>query len=126
MIKILIVDDDKNFIETLDDNFKVKDANAEITVAKSAKEALALMDKSVPSIIVLDVQLPGMQGTEFLKVIKDSEKLKDIPVILISAKYTEPADRADAVLNGAASFFSKPIDIDDLWTEMKYLLDNKG
>ncbi len=126
MTNILIVDDDKNFIETLDDNFKVKDATAEISVAKSAKEALVLMDKSVPSIIILDVQLPGMQGTEFLKVIKGSPKLKDIPVILISAKYTEPADRTDAVLNGAASFFSKPIDIDDLWTEIKYLLDNKG
>lgn len=123
MIKILIVDDDENFIDTLDDSFKMKDVNADIMVAKSAKEGLDALSKSIPSIIVLDVQLPDMHGIEFLKIIKESEKFKDVPVIFISAKYTEPSDRADAMLNGASSFFSKPVDIDVLWTEIKYLLD---
>ena len=58
MIKILIVDDDKNFIDTLDDSFKMKDTNAEVMVAKSAKEGLDALAKSIPSIIILDVQLP--------------------------------------------------------------------
>lgn len=125
MIKILIIDDDKNFIDTLEDSFKMKDVNAEIMVAKSAKEGLKALSKSIPSIIVLDVQLPDMHGIEFLKIIKESRKFKNIPVIFISAKYTEPSDRADAMLNGASSFFSKPVDIDVLWTEIKYLLDKK-
>ncbi len=123
MIKILIVDDDKNFIDTLDDSFKMKDTNAEVMVAKSAKEGLDALAKSIPSIIILDVQLPDMHGIEFLKIIKESKKFKDVPVVFISAKYTEPSDRADAMLNGASSFFSKPVDIDILWTEIKYLLD---
>ncbi|MEA3307625.1 MAG: response regulator [Elusimicrobiota bacterium] len=123
MIKILIVDDDENFIDTLDDSFKMKDMSAEVAVAQSAKEGLDSLAKSIPSIIVLDVQLPDMHGIEFLKIIKESKKFKDVPVIFISAKYTEPSDRADAMLNGASSFFSKPVDVDVLWTEIKYLLD---
>ena len=125
MIKILIVDDDKNFIDTLNDSFKMKDVTAQVEVAESAKEGLDALSKNTPSLIVLDVQLPDMHGIEFLKIIKESKKFKDVPVIFISAKYTEPSDRADAMLNGASSFFSKPVDIDILWTEIKYLLDKK-
>ena len=123
MIKILIVDDDKNFIDTLNDSFKMKDMNTEIVVAQTAKEGIDALSKSVPSIVILDVQLPDMHGIEFLKIVKESKKFKNIPVIFISAKYTEPSDRADAMLNGASSFFSKPVDVDVLWTEVKYLLD---
>ena len=58
MINILIVDDDKNFIDTLNDSFKMKDVNAEVEVAESAKEGLDALAKKTPSLIVLDVQLP--------------------------------------------------------------------
>ena len=66
MLKILIVDDDKNFIDTLNDSFKMKDVNAEIVVAQTAKDGLDALAKSIPSLIVLDVQLPDMHGIEFL------------------------------------------------------------
>lgn len=124
-IKLLIVDDDRNFIETLEDGLRLKQVDAEITVAKSAREGLDALAKAAPSLIILDVQLPDMHGIEFMKVIKDSARLKSVPIIFISAKYTEPADRAEAVLGGAAAFFSKPIDIEELWKEIRYLLDTK-
>ena len=119
---ILIVDDDENFIDTLSDGLKLKNTDAEITVAKSAHEAIIVLSKTVPSIIILDVQLPDMHGVEFMRTIKDTERLKNVPVIFISAKYTEPADRSEAMLAGGGSFFSKPVDIDELWTEVRYLL----
>ncbi len=122
-MKILIVDDDKNFIYTLEDGLKLKNVDAEVTVAKSAREALDALAASVPSLIILDIQLPDMHGIEFLRVIRESSRLKKVPVIFISAKYTEPADRSEAMLAGAGAFFSKPIDIDELWNELKYLLD---
>jgi DNA-binding response OmpR family regulator len=122
-LKLLIVDDDRNFIETLEDGLRLKQVDAEIKVAKSAREGLDELARTKPSLIILDVQLPDMHGIEFMKIIKDSDRLKDVPVIFISAKYTEPADRAEAVLGGAASFFSKPIDIEELWKEIRYLLD---
>lgn len=121
-MKILIVDDDKNFIETLEDGLKLKNVEAEVAVAKSAREALNELAASVPSVIILDIQLPDMHGIEFLRVLRESSRLKKVPVVFISAKYTEPADRSEAMLAGAGAFFSKPIDIDELWKELKYLL----
>jgi DNA-binding response OmpR family regulator len=122
---ILIVDDDKNFIETLEDGLKLKNVDAVIRVAKSAREALDALAVEVPSVIILDIQLPDMHGVEFLRVIRESARLKTVPVVFISAKYTEPADRSEAMLAGAAAFFSKPIDIEELWKELRYLLDKK-
>lgn len=124
-MNILIVDDDKNFIDTLEDGLKIKNAGAEITVAGSAREALDALAKAVPSAIILDIQLPDMHGVEFLRVIRESVRLKQVPVIFISAKYTEPADRSEAMLAGAGAFFSKPVDIEELWKELRYLLDKK-
>jgi DNA-binding response OmpR family regulator len=122
---LLIVDDDKNFIETLEDGLRLKNVDAEITVAKSAHEAIDVLAKTVPSLIILDVQLPDMHGVEFMRTIREAARLKSVPVIFISAKYTEPADRSEAMLAGGGSFFSKPVDIDELWSEIKYLLDKK-
>ena len=122
---ILIVDDDKNFIDTLSDGLILKNVDAEITVANSAHEAITELAKAVPSIIILDVQLPDMHGVEFMRTIKDTDRFKKVPVIFISAKYTEPADRSEAMLAGGGSFFSNPVDIDELWTEVNYLLAKK-
>lgn len=122
---ILIVDDDKNFIETLEDGLRLKNVDAEITVAKSAHEAITVLAGTLPSIIILDVQLPDMHGVEFMRTLKGADRLKNIPVIFISAKYTEPADRSEAMLAGGGSFFAKPVGIDELWTEIKYLTSKK-
>jgi len=124
-MNILIVDDDKNFIDTLEDGLKLKNVDAEISVAKSAREAMDILAKGVPSVIILDIQLPDMHGVEFLRVIRESARLKTVPVLFISAKYTEPADRSEAMLAGAEAFFSKPIEIEELWKEIKYLIDRK-
>ncbi len=125
-MNMLIVDDDRNFIDTLSDGLKLKNVEAQITVVNSAREAIDVLAKTIPSIIILDVQLPDMHGVEFMRTIKQTERLKNIPVIFISAKYTEPADRSEAMLAGGGSFFSKPVDIDELWAEVKYLLDKKN
>lgn len=124
-LSILIVDDDANFIDTLEDGLKLKNVDAAVRVAKSAREALDALAAEVPSAIILDIQLPDMHGIEFLRVIRESARLKTVPVVFISAKYTEPADRSEAMLAGAGAFFSKPIEIDELWKELRYLIDKK-
>lgn len=124
-LSILIVDDDANFIDTLEDGLKLKNVDVQVRVARSAREALDALTAEVPSAVILDIQLPDMHGIEFLRVIRESARLKTVPVIFISAKYTEPADRSEAMLAGAGAFFSKPIEIDELWEELRYLIDKK-
>lgn len=123
--KMLIVDDDENFIETLKDSLKEKDVSAEIKVSSSAKQSFEILSSYIPDIIILDVQLGDMHGIDFMKAIKSSKRLNSVPVIFISAKYTEPSDRAAALLVGAKAFFSKPVDIEELWKQISYNLRNK-
>jgi len=122
-MSILIVDDDNNFIDTLEDGLKLKNIDAQISVARSAREAMEVLAKAVPSVIILDIQLPDMHGVEFLRVIRESARLKTVPVLFISAKYTEPADRAEGLLCGADAYLSKPVHPNTILDEMDYLLD---
>jgi DNA-binding response OmpR family regulator len=124
-ITVLIVDDDRNFTDSLADGLRLKHPEAGVLLAKSAREALEVLSREVPTAVILDVQLPDMHGVELLRVIRESARLKKVPVVFISARYTEPADRSEAMLAGASAFFSKPVDLERLWKELRYLIDRK-
>jgi DNA-binding response OmpR family regulator len=119
---ILVVDDDDHFRETLVDAMALDDA--EVHGATTCGEAMTcLRTGRAPSIILLDVQLPDMHGFDFCRMLKRSSRYRDIPVVLLSARYTEPADRVEGLLTGAAAYLSKPISLDALLEEMRYHLD---
>lgn len=118
---ILVVDDDDHFRETLSDAMSLK--NVEVTGAPNGAEAVAQLGSRKPSLILLDVQLPDVHGFQFCRKLKKDSRYKDVPVVLLSAKYTEPADRAEGLLAGADAYLSKPINLEALWEEVRYLLD---
>ena len=120
---ILIIDDDGHFRETLTDALGLR--AFKIHTAESGTGALKTLENSTPSLILLDVQLPDMHGFELCRMLKKSTRLKDVPIVFLSAKYVEPADRAEGLLAGADSYLSKPISLDALWDEVRYLLDKK-
>jgi DNA-binding response OmpR family regulator len=127
MIKVLIVDDDKNFVDTLSDTLKEKIPGCEIEFSFTVKDALnklSLMEK-IPDIIISDVAIDDMSGIDFLKLIKSSKKLGNIDVIMVSAKYIEPIDRVEALKNGAVAYFVKPFDIEKIVNEIKYYAQKK-
>ncbi|MEF3279500.1 MAG: response regulator [Elusimicrobiota bacterium] len=118
--RILITDDDTNFVDTLKDSIKEKIGDVEISVAKNVGDSLKLLSTYSFDVIISDVQLEDMHGIEFLKILKNSERLKKTPVIMISGKYIEPIDRVKALKLGAVAYFSKPFDIEKLCDEIKY------
>ncbi|MBP7796764.1 MAG: response regulator [Elusimicrobiales bacterium] len=120
MNKVLIVDDDTDFIDTLKDSIKERMKNIDVICAKNVKEAISVLTDNIPDLIISDVQLGDMHGIDFLKIIKNSKKLTSIPVIMISAKYLEPNDRVSALKAGAVAYFSKPFDVEKLCDEIKY------
>jgi len=122
--KILIVDDDKNFIDTLKDSIKEK-IESDIYLSSSVKDAIKYLSDNIPDIIISDVSLDDMNGMEFLNALKHSNKLKDIPVIMMSAKYIEPHDRINALKAGAVAYYSKPFDVEKLCNEIKYYAQKK-
>jgi DNA-binding response OmpR family regulator len=119
--KILVVDDDDNFRETLTDAMSLKDVT--VTGAESAEVAFSSLSSTKPSVILLDVQLPDANGVDLCRKIKADKRYEGVPVVLMSAKFTEPADRAEGLLEGADAYLSKPVGLDSLWEEIRYLLD---
>jgi len=117
---ILIVDDDSKNIFTLSQSLSVYDAN--ISTAYSALEALEILDKKEIDIVLMDIMMPIIDGYECIKRIRASEKLKDIPIIAVTAK-AMPEDRKNAIEAGANDYISKPIDFDILTQMIKAWLN---
>ena len=121
---ILMVEDDLRFRETLADAMALRDVRVE--GASSGAEALESLDRRPPSLILLDVQLPDTHGFELCRRIRGMYALRGVHIIFLSARYTEPADRAEGLLAGADAYLAKPVNLDALWEEVHYLLDKRA
>jgi len=105
--KVLIVDDEKSILETL--TSIVEDEGHEVITASSGEKALTLFTESSPDIVLMDVWMPGIDGIETLRSIK--EKNKDACVIMISGHST--IDTAvHAIKLGAYDFMEKPLSLE--------------
>ncbi|MGC9071040.1 MAG: response regulator [Elusimicrobiales bacterium] len=119
MKRIVVIDDDKNFTDTLRDLLKEKiKEDIEIYVFSNVKDAVIFLSGELVDLIILDVHFEGTHGFDFLDMLKKNPRLSAIPVIMVSARYTEPLDRIKAVNMGAVAYFSKPLDIDKLAKEI--------
>lgn len=105
---LLIVEDDKQFANTLTE--LARDYGFDIFTAHDGESALALIEKSLPSAIILDVGLPGMSGWDVMDKLKESERTKDIPVHFISGHNSA----IKAMEMGALGFLMKPVDTEQL------------
>ena len=106
-LKVLLVDDEEEFVETLADRLKMRDLEA--STAHNGEEALSVVKKEEPDVIVLDVRLPDGDGIHFCAELADDRQTAGIPVILVSG-----ADDRDIVrksrMAGCRFFVHKPFD----------------
>lgn len=119
---ILIVDDTPKNIQLL--GTVLKNVGYKIIVATSGEQALGILDKIKPDLILLDVMMPDLDGYETCKIIKESEKLKHIPVIFLTAK-TQPEDIVKGFQLGAADYIIKPFNSSELLARVKTHLESK-
>jgi len=105
---VLVVDDDRVILATLE--VGLHDAGYEVSVAGSAKEAVDLMAKSPPDLVILDVRMPGMDGVELAGYLRERT---NIPFLFLSA-YGDVDLVRTAVAQGALGYLLKPIDIPNL------------
>jgi two-component system OmpR family response regulator len=104
--KVLLVDDEKTFTEALSERLRLRDL--EVYSASTGPEALALADKHRFDAVILDLQMPGMDGIETLKYMLAADA--DQQVIVLTGHGTI-SKSVEALKAGAAEFFEKPIDI---------------
>src|SRR5262245_25830782 len=116
MLTVLLVEDHpmnrKLFRDILEMPFQVHEAG-------TAEDALRILRSVVPALIVLDVQLPGMDGLTMLRQLKDDPSLRDVPVVALSA-HAMARDIEQARAAGCADYITKPI-TDDPFTFLERL-----
>src|SRR3989344_1350391 len=82
MKKILLIDDDKVFLKTVSDSLSTKDYK--VIVAKDGEEGFQIIKEEKPDLILLDILMPNIGGMDFLKLIKEDQKINKIPVLIVS------------------------------------------
>jgi len=103
--RILIAEDEANIAESL--SFILGRAGYDVDSVPDGEAALRQVRKLLPDLLILDVMLPGLNGFELLKMLKADARLKDLPVIVLTAR-TQPHDRELAEAIGVAAYLTKP------------------
>lgn len=118
--QILIVDDDQLLRRSL--SLQLDQAGYQTSTAASAEDALALLQREQPDLILLDVGLPGMDGLEALRRIHQD---RDIPIIFVTARRRE-FDEVLGLELGADGYITKPFNPDVLLARVKSVLRRSG
>ncbi len=116
--KILIVDDEHINIALLDTYLK---DSYETISAHGGREALKKVDEHDPDLVLLDIMMPDLNGYEVCEILKQSEKTRFIPVVMVTA-LSGPADRIKGINAGADDFLIKPLDRIEIITRVSSLL----
>lgn len=114
--RILVVDDDQLMRRSL--SFNLEQAAYQVKSAANAEDALELMRSFLPNLVLLDIGLPGMDGLEAVRRIKDEF---GIPVIFLTARRRE-LDEVVGLELGADDYITKPFDVDVLLARIKAVL----
>ena len=109
--RILVVDDTPANIQAI--SAILKEKGYQISVATNGRQALAVVDRVRPDLILLDVMMPEMDGFETCRQLKAAEKWRQIPVIFLTAK-TETADLVQGFELGAVDYVAKPFNAHEL------------
>lgn len=108
---ILIVEDVPNVLELLEVTLRFK--GYAVVTARNGEEALEVIEKEKPALIVTDILMPKMDGYAFVQKLRLNPDTRAIPVVFLSATYVTPEDKDFALSLGAARFMEKPIDTED-------------
>ena len=120
-LRALLIEDNENNVELI--SFILVHAGYCVVVAKNGYEGIDMAESELPDFIILDVQLPDIDGFEVLKSVRSNVKLKNIPVIIMSS-YTLGGDKNRMKELGANCYIEKPIDPASIVKDIKSTLDD--
>jgi len=119
---ILLVED--NEVNRRLAGFLLRSHGYEVREATTAVAAFEMVDKERPDLIVMDIQLPGMDGLQATRKLKEQPSTAEIPVIAVTS-YAMKGDREKALAAGCAGYVTKPIDKNTFIQEVAAQLDNR-
>jgi|TARA_Y100000031_G_scaffold31876_1_gene35517 two-component system phosphate regulon response regulator PhoB len=102
---VLVVEDEEDIMEVI--RFNLEKEGYEVNHALSGEKALQLIEKKLPTLVLLDLMLPGINGLDLCRILKQNDRTKGIPVIMLTAK-SEDADIVAGLEMGAEDYITKP------------------
>jgi two-component system phosphate regulon response regulator PhoB len=120
---VLLVDDERDLLSVLD--FNLRAAGFETALATTGEQALAHLRRRVPDLVLLDLMLPDVSGTEVCRRIKADPRTKHVPVVMLTAKGDE-VDRVVGFEVGADDYVTKPFSVRELVLRVKAVLRRSG
>ncbi|MFQ5754304.1 MAG: response regulator, partial [bacterium] len=120
-LKILIVEDEEDILDLV--SYHLEQAGYKTIKAEAGDEALEIIEQTPPDLIVLDIMLPGMTGTEVCKILKQQEETRHIPIVMLTAK-GEEIDRVVGFELGADDYVTKPFSPRELVLRIKAILQH--
>ncbi len=109
MIKILAIDDNNDNLVVLHALLSATFPDVIYTTASSGREGIEKARSEEPDLVLLDLVMPGMDGFETCRILKEDARLQRVPVIILTAESTDSSSRIRSLQLGADSFLSKPV-----------------
>lgn len=117
--KIMVVDDEPDIVKLV--KISLEMANYEVIEAFSGQEALEKAKSTVPSLFLLDIMMPDMNGYEVCKHLKSDARTKEVPVVMLTAK-GQKGDAEQGLKVGAEDYIIKPFDPFELGEQIAEIL----
>src|SRR5881628_736828 len=118
---VLIIEDDPDISESLKYNFEREGLPAITALTGEAGLTAALNDRNPPLLIILDLMLPGMSGTELCRRLRREPATRRIPIIMLTAKASE-SNRVAGLDLGADDYITKPFSVRELLARVRAVL----
>ena len=119
MTSVLLVDDERDLLSLVD--FNLRAAGFETFLATTGEQALAQLRRRVPDLVLLDLMLPDLSGTEICRVVKSDPRTRNVPVMMLTAK-GEEVDKVVGFELGADDYVTKPFSVRELVLRVRAVL----
>ena len=116
---ILIVDDEKDILELI--KFNISNNGYNCFCAENGEAAIKLAKNKIPDLIILDLMLPGIDGLDICRILKNNKETKNIPILMLTAK-TSDENIIEGLEAGADDYVTKPFSIKVLLARVENLL----
>lgn len=121
--KILVVDDEEHILELI--RYNLENSNYQVLIANNGIDAIKIANKEKPTLILLDLMIPGKDGFDVCKEIRNNKETKNISIIMLTAK-GEELDKILGLELGADDYITKPFSIRELLARIKAVLRRSG
>jgi two-component system cell cycle response regulator DivK len=121
--RILVIEDNERNLKLVRDVLRF--AGYDVLEARSGEQGVALANESAPDLVLMDLQLPSMDGTQALRLLRQNPRTREVPVVAVTA-FAMKEDRDRALEAGFDGYLEKPISVRALPDQVRGFLDGKG